>query len=94
MQVSELSDIKTYSDRLSDVMAKTIAAVRDVIAFRIAYRNPSKQLQDRNSNSRAFAFNAHRAALRTDSSYQAKKECMAYCVRLLRWVKNYLSRSL
>lgn len=44
-QISELANIRTGSEHSSNVMAKTIAAVSDVGAFKFLYRNPPRQLQ-------------------------------------------------
>lgn len=43
-QISELTNIGSGSDNLSDVMARTVTAVRGFEAFELVYRNLSKQL--------------------------------------------------
>lgn len=75
-QTLELADIKTGSGRSSDVMAKTIAAVCGVEAFKLLCQTSSKQLQALNCVVRACALEADRAAPRIAPKYQAKKETL------------------
>lgn len=73
-QISALADIKTGSGHSSNVMAKVIAAVRVVEAFKLAYRNPPRELQVLNSVVRACTFEADRAALRSCPEYGRKPQ--------------------
>lgn len=68
-QISELADIRTGSGHSADVMAKLIAAVRNVEPFSLVCRNPPRQLQALISALRSCALEADRAALKGPSEH-------------------------
>ena len=59
--ITELSDVRTVSGSTNDIMAKTLAAIRDVDAFTQVFLNPLLNNQALNSALRSRVFEADRA---------------------------------
>ncbi len=68
-KMAELADVRTVSGTPTDVMAKTLAAVRDIEAFRQVVLNPPFGLQALNSTLRSRALETDGDIIR--SNYQA-----------------------
>jgi len=79
-RIAMLADIRTGSSSETDVMAKTIAAVRDVEAFVHVCKNPPDAGQDLNSALRSCALEADRKSIRAparEPAFTSKEEISA-----------------